>query len=466
MINLYRRAGIFIPKKYKNLKFYSKVKSNLIRRSKNYNSSDYTTTKFYAETSDFLIIPRYFPIKDYVECNIIDKYDRSEDILIEHNIKFRNDLQKRAAKHMMENESGVIELNPGTGKTVITIYMICERKKKSLILVHKDYLATQWRNRFLEHSNISKENIVRITSSNFKKAFQKPILIITDQTFLSMINRNKEEFLKELNKANIGIFISDECHTSSGAPSFSQCALRVPAKINYGLSATPYRFDGNSDIINYHLGKVFTDESTEGTMPAKVTAILTDYKIDIPYRKKYIWWEGEFQRSRYLNLLRKSKNVISIAKGVLNKFKNSKKILFMSERINLIDQLYKWLNSPSKGKFIGGSKDSELEKSIIFSTPGKVRDGVDVPDIDCLIMTSPISNIKQMCGRATRQHEGKETPIIIDMVDYGCSEMSGSFYRRLDFYETKEWEINFLLYYKNKLIKIDEEQVLEILMGI
>ena len=99
-----------------------------------------------------------------------------------------------------------------------------------------------------------------------------------------------------------------------------------------------------------------------------------------------------------------------------------------------------------KSKFIAGSSLDELEKQISFSTPGKIRDGIDVPWKDSLLITSPVKNIEQLCGRITRTYPGhdKKTPIVLDMVDIGCNNIKSSFWSRVDYYKSKDWKINYL----------------------
>jgi superfamily II DNA or RNA helicase len=254
-----------------------------------------------------------------------------EIINITHNITPRGETQERAIDYMLKNEKGILQLSPGVGKTVISIYMIAQRKRKSLILVHRDSLADQWRERFLQFTNLKTEDISRLTSAKFEDALQKPIIISTTQTFISLLKRKRKDFLIALNDAKIGIFIADEVHTSVGAPTFSECSIHMPSKYTYGLSATPYRYDGNGDIIEYHLGPIFVDEDTEGTMDARVSVFLLNYDIDTPARRKYIWWGGEFQRSRYLNMMKKSKPFQEAIRGLLNKLKDDRNLLCMVE---------------------------------------------------------------------------------------------------------------------------------------
>ena len=466
MIECIKRSGILIPRSFDNTEAYVKIKEELSRRTQSYDRSNYTYNIFYIESEKFLLIPRNFPLKKYMfDFDIKNHQHEGANINIQHNITPRGKIQKRAIDYMLIHNNGILQLAPGVGKTVISIYLIADRRKKSIILVHRDTLAEQWKDRFIEFTNLKDDDVARLSSTTFVDDFKKPIIISTTQTFISLLKRKREEFLVALNDAKIGVFIADEVHTSVGAPTFSECSIHIPAKCTYGLSATPYRFDGNGDIIEYHLGPVYADEDTEGTMDARVTVLLLNYDIDTPVRTKYIRWGGEFQRSRYLNMITKSKPFQEAIRGLLMKLKDNRNLLCMLERIKLIDQLYDWLPSDSKSKFCGSAQNDQLHFKSTFATPGKCRDGVDAPHKDCVIMTSPISNVEQLTGRVVREKEGKQTPIIIDMVDYGCRDMSRTFYSRKNFYEKKEWPVQYLVFANNELKPTDEHTALEIIEG-
>jgi superfamily II DNA or RNA helicase len=451
-----KRSGLLIPREYKDRDFYKRIKEKLTRRNKAYQYSHATTYTFFEESEKFLLVPRYFPLQEYGYFEYENHQHEGIPISIEHHIEPRNEQQMAAMDYMVNFDKGIIQLSPGVGKTVISIYMIAERKLKSAIFVHRDALADQWRERFLQFTNLKNDDIARVRSSSFQDDLDKPITIFTVQTFKSLLTRYKKEFLTKLHESNIGIFIGDEVHTTVGAPTFSECSIHMPSKYTYGLSATPYRWDGNGDIIEYHLGKVYTGQSSADTMKPKVTVLLLDYQIDTPYRAKYIHWDGEFQRARYLNLIKKSKPFLLSIKGLLARLKNDRNMIIMAERIKLIDELYKWLNHDSKGNFSGSAKSDQLDYQITFTTPGKCRDGVDAPWKDCLIMTSPISNVEQAIGRIIRTKEDKKEPIVIDMVDYGCKRIANTFRSRLNYYKDKEYEIRYLLFKDKVLREIDE----------
>jgi superfamily II DNA or RNA helicase len=467
MIECIRRSGLLIPRSFENTETYVKIKEELTRRTQSYDRSNYTYNMFYIESEKFLLIPRNFPLHKYIfSLSIKPHQHEGAEINIQHNITPRGEAQKRAIDYMLSNNNGILQLAPGVGKTVIAIYMIADRKKKSLILVHRDSLADQWRDRFKQFTNLQDEDISRLTSTTFIDDFQKPIIISTTQTFLSLLKRKREDFLVALNDAKIGIFIADEVHTSVGAPTFSECSIHMPSAYTYGLSATPYRYDGNGDIIEYHLGPIFSDEDATGTMDARVSVFLLDYKIDTPYRTKYIRYGGEFQRSRYLNLMLKSKPFQEAIRGLLSRLKDSHNLICMVERIKLIDDLYDWIPSNDKSKFCSSAKNDQLEYKVTFATPGKCRDGVDAPRKDCVITTSPISNIEQLTGRVVREIPGKQTPAIVDMVDYGCREISRTFYGRKTFYEKKGWPIQYFVFANNELKPTDEHTAIEIIEGV
>lgn len=465
-MHVLKRSGLLIPKKYANSETYVRVKENLERRTRSYNNSTSVINIFYSESEKFLLVPRNFPLHKYTFGLEIDNYQHEgKPIEIEHSITPRSEVQKRAIAFMTMHDCGVIELSPGVGKTVITIYVIAEKKVKSLILVHRDSLADQWRERFLSFTNLEDGDVARLTGSGYEEQLKKPIIIATVQSFISLLKRKREKFLTELNEANIGMFVADEVHTSVGAPTFSECSIHMPSKYTFGLSATPYRFDGNGDIIQYHLGEIFSDEDSEGTMEARITVVLIDYEIDKARSAAYIRWGGAFQRARYLNQLKKSKPFMAALKGLLSRLKKDRNILCMVERIKLIDELYDWIDHPSKSKFCGSAKMDTLEQEVTFTTPGKCRDGIDAPWKDCVIMTSPISNINQLAGRVVRTKEGKKTPAIIDMVDYGCEDMKRTFHTRKEFYEKKKWPVQYTIFKNNKLSLIDEDVAMEIIRG-
>lgn len=476
MITLTKTSGICIPRQYENDRFYIEIKHHLVRTSKDYQKSTFTTNHYYLEGANVLKIPRFFPVNNYLkDFEIVTKINPGQDIQINHNITPRDDLQRNVIQYMLTNSNGIIQAEPGSGKTIVSVYAVATLKKKSFILVHRDSLVEQWRGPgtkekpqgFLAFSDILDSQIGRLNSSNFKDVLSnKSIIIATDQMFVSLLKSKREEFLIELNNANIGLFLGDEVHTTVGAPTFAECSIHIPTPKVFGLSATPYRWDGNIDIIKYHLGEVYVPEGESSTMDARVTVLLFDFGF-LPKSYRYIYWGGFFQKSRYLTILKNSKIFMNIAVSLVNKFVDDKrKILFVGERIKLLETLIKQCKSPDKGIFVAGSDLAEIEKEVTYTTPHKSRDGVDYVSKDCLIMSSPIGNVEQMSGRTLRPKPGKSQPIIIDLVDIGVKPIRETFFSRFDFYRSKNWDIKYIFITKDgKNNQISEDQAIQIIKG-
>lgn len=471
-MKIIRNSGIVISKAI-GLNNIKKIKESLTRITPSYQNSPSVTIKFYLENEEAIKVPRYFPIDDFVDFEINDVRKDGDNIDIKHNIVLRDDLQINACNYMKCSRSGIIKAAPGSGKTVITICAICEIGKKALILVHRDSLVDQWIGPgtpekiqgFLGHTSIDKNDIGRLTSSNFKECLKKSIIIATDQTFISLLKRNRTEFLEALRDSKIGVLISDECHTTTGAPTFSECSIHIPTYRTFGLSATPSRADGTFDIMEYHLGKLWVPEGKATTMDGKVTVVLFNSGV-IPKSTRYIYWAGLFQRSRYLKILKNSPIFMNICSQLISKFYDEgRNLLVVGERIKLLEELLNKVNREDSGMFIGSSKLDKIKNRITYTTPGKSRDGVDYVEKDCLIMTSPIGNIDQMTGRTLRVKEEKKTPIIIDMVDIGVPEIKRTFFSRFNFYKSKKWAMQYIHFRENEITKLKEEDVSQILHG-
>ena len=453
-------SSIEIPGSVRNAFWVSHVLNSLTRTQKSYNDPDVTETlTFYEVKNDKIKIPRLYDLTNYgVELNY--QKTEGEDIVINNVFNPRNELQVEGVKYFCENDSGILKLNPGEGKTIISIMAICKLKKKSIIFVHKDSLVSQWKERFLQASDIKEEDIGILDTSKYLDVIRKPIVIGTVQTMNSMIKKYST-LEEDFRNANFGIGIWDECHTTGGAPLFSKSIYYIPCKKCFGLSATPSRSDHNDDIIGMHLGKVVEPEGKSDTLKPRVVMTYFDFLVMSTFRY-YINYgfpdkEGnrqtyaQFDKNRYLSMLtsKKQKRYIKTVHKIIDIiYKKGRNILVLCDRIKIIDALAAGFPQEDVGFFLprtGKDRDSHLHRKIVFSTPGSARDGTDNPELDCLILATPLGNLDQAIGRVTRMKSGKSQPIVIDIVDSGCEEMLkwGNYRKRQ--YEQKKQESGWML---------------------
>jgi len=401
------------------------------------------------------MIPRYYDVNKMGH-QVIDYLPEGDLIDFKFKREWRNDLQREGFRMLTEYNHGILKLPPGEGKTVISIGAICAIGKKTIIFTHKDSLITQWRDRFIEHSNITEDDIGILRTDKCRDLLKKPIVLSTVQTMVSMIDRipDIEQVLLD---AKFGLGIWDECHTTTGAPQYSRTAMHVPCRRVFGLSATPGRADQNHDVIWKHLGGVYAPEGVSKTMPPKV--IMMHFSHGTKYAERYIYWGiadkngntkeryARFDTTRYFSILKSAKNTkyIPMMKKIAKKvYDADRTTLFISDRIIILDKVSKAVPKHDVGFFIPRSKDkrdSELLKKFVFSTPGSSRDGTDRPEFDCLIMANWLSNIEQAAGRISRYLPNKQEPVVFDCVDTDYAETRDRAEGRKEFYLSKGWTV-------------------------
>jgi superfamily II DNA or RNA helicase len=119
-------------------------------------------------------------------------------------------------------------------------------------------------------------------------------------------------------------------------------------------------------------------------------------------------------------------NIIELSEEPIIKFR---KLLFLSNRIDhlkriesmLIKYDNRWNNLI--GYYIGGMKEKKLKESekkpLILATFEMASEGLDIPDLDTLILATPKSSITQSIGRILRlqAHQRNYIPTVYDIVD-------------------------------------------------
>ncbi len=449
---LRKSSAIEIPESERNTFWVSQILNQLTRTQRRFDNPDVVDTLIFYECRNGIIkIPRLFKIM-----NSDIQYDTcvtdGEHIDIEFKAELRNELQRESVKYLCTHDDGILKLNPGEGKTVISIASICEMKKKAIIFVHKDSLVTQWKERFLQFSTIKDEDIGILETSKYLDIIKKPIVIGTVQTMGNMIKKYPM-LQSDFYKANFGIGIWDECHTTGGAQLFSRSIYYIPARKCFGLSATPGRADHNDDITGMHLGKVYEPEGVSDTLKPRIVMTYFDtgvmqkfaYYINYGFPDK----NGErqkfplFDKNRYLTMLNSKKlttYVRTLHKIIDVLYKKGRNILTLVDRLKLIDSISKGFPQEDVGYFLprtGKERDNQLKRKLVFSTPGSARDGTDNPTLDCLVLATPVGNLDQAIGRVCRKKEGKPVPIVIDIVDSGCKDMVKKAEYRKNYYLEK-----------------------------
>jgi len=115
----------------------------------------------YRESPNKIYVPRFYGIDTYGEPDAI-KISDGEDTDVNFEGELR-DFQKPIVKKYIEcaktKGGGLLEIHCGAGKTVMALKIISELKKKTLVIVHKEFLLQQWTeriNQFLPTAKVGK----------------------------------------------------------------------------------------------------------------------------------------------------------------------------------------------------------------------------------------------------------------------------------------------------------------------
>ena len=322
------------------------------------------------------------------------------------------------------NGNGVLCLPCGQGKTCTALAIAAKMKRKTIIIVHKEFLANQWRDRI--HQFCPGSKIGRIQGDCFDTDGEFVIAMI--QT-LCVRDHDPEQF------SCFGMLIVDESH-HIGAPAFCKTMFKVFPEFTLGLTATPDRKDGLTKLLYWFLGKQFYS-MTQSTSDVNTIRIDFDHPS---YRAGPILTRfGKISMAHMVNhIVELHERNELILMHVKNAIERNRRILILSDRRGHCEWFYDQLGDDVSGLYLGGMSEEKQEKAsqkqVIVATFSLAYEGLDIPELDTLFLVTPHSDVKQAVGRITRTSGTKE---VYDVVD-NWSVFSGMFYRRKKSTEVEE----------------------------
>ena len=355
-------------------------------------------------------------------------------------ISFKGDLREEQKpieevylKNAYENGGGIISLRCGGGKTVLSLHIISVLKVKTLVVVHKDFLMTQWRDRILEF----------LPGARIGKIQQNTIDIEDKDIVLAMVQSLSMKEYDEGTFDSFGLVVYDECH-HLGAEVFQKSMAKVASKYSLGLSATPKRKDGLTKVFEWFIGPIVFSQKTKNEDYAEVQLIPFESE-DILYNKVELNFRREPCMPKMINNICNYLPRTQMIVDLIKKYNQQKRtILILSDRRGHLQTLYDLLSDYSRGFYVGGMKPNELRESqtkdILLATFSMASEGMDIPSLDTVILSSPKSDVEQSVGRIFRKKacDRKFHPLIIDIQDEFSSfekqcQKRITFYRKMNF---------------------------------
>lgn len=407
-------------------------------------ASDPVRFPLFRSSDTELILPKYYGLERFgVPSNSAD-YFHCDDSGGGGRVAFIGQLrpvQESVVSSFLERArdpkvaGGIITLPCGGGKTVVALKIASDLACKTLIVVHKEFLLSQWRERI---EQFMPDASVGLVKAGVTDTHGRDVVLASLQS-LSMKSYDADTF------SEFGFLIVDECHRV-GTEVFSRALFKTTFRYSLGLSATPERKDGMTRAIVYHLGPQvpllqFDDSVSSSTGNDRVVRVrVVRFSSDArEYAREEVIHrrvaDGRMKSSPCISRMitnvcdfePRTAFVVKLISDVLASAPD-RRVLVLSDRKSQLQNVHDLLVAKGieVGFYWGGMKNSELKASasrrVICATFPYAAEGMDIPELDTLVLASPKTDVVQSCGRITRFRPDSATtntnnPLVIDVVD-------------------------------------------------
>lgn len=325
---------------------------------------------------------------------------------------------QRAAVDALERvRQGVVVIPCGGGKTRVGMGAISRLEMQTLILVHTLDLADQWMSELREQLGIDAglvgDGVARVA----------PVTVAVIQTLVRWERSDLDAFL-----ARFGLVIVDEAHHVA-ASTFHAIVDRAPARYRLGLTATPEREDGLSQLLGLFLGETLCAVTHEELVAAGVLAVPEIRSVPTSFTHPY---NGPDDYAPMLAAIASDaeRNRLIVA-NVVSEARAGHTCLVLSGRIDHCEALAHAVEAAGvsvavlTGSVKRGARRDALERaragklSVVIAT-SLADEGLDLPRLSRVFLAFPgraRGRTMQRLGRLMRPHPEKRDAALFDFVD-------------------------------------------------
>lgn len=364
-------------------------------------------------------------------------------------IKFRENLYENQymliediLERFIRDRTIIIDSEPGTGKTVISIYLATLLGVPIFATFNRRSLMSQWINTFKKFTNAK----ILVIDDKVYKLYKEDCL---PDVYICMYSRIS--LFNDIIIQDISCVIFDEIHLlcTREKPEFF---LKLRPNFCIGLSATPDREDNLNLIMNLIVG--VSKFGLMNNVPLEVMKINTNVEPEMIQNKI-----GGLDWSGVVNSQHSDQKRYSLLLKLIKEFnQKGKKILVLTSRRNFSVQLCKDVNEKLliKSDFLIGGKDVYHDSNVLVCSYQKGGVGFDEQmncvdysgvRLDLLILyfsTKSLPLLEQLVGRILRC----KNPKVVDLVDKGRI-FQNHFRERMKYYETKKLTLTEFTFVEN-----------------
>lgn len=385
---------------------------------------------FFQETQDALYLPRHFAEQKYGRA----AWEDEEDIQHLGNFPFTGSLRVLSdgtSQHeacavtlrMLRDHGGcILSLYTGAGKTTCALWIARQMGLKTAVVVHKDPLMTQWKERIEQFLPGARVGTLRGDASTVRDDDDFTLCMI--QSLLSP-TRSHEGLSK------FGLVILDEVHHVA-ARMFSRVFNKLSRPHMLGLSATVNRKDRLDSTFGWFIGPVsFKAELRDCDVNVRVVTHSTDVKVTLNKRQQVNF-------TQMITDLTQEESRNQLITDVLGNLGQRRGVLVLSDRRDHCKLLHGMCNEDAM-LLMGGVKNTAELHRLYFGTYSLMSEGVDIPHLDTLVMATPRADVKQSVGRILRGSGSNR--LVVDIVDK-LGPLFAQSRKRKQFYKASGFKLN------------------------
>lgn len=343
------------------------------------------------------------------------------------------DYQVGVLDEILPRTEGIVRIDTGWGKSFVAMKLIEETQLKTLIIVPRLNLLSQFKSDIKTYCGY---DCGVINGPTFDV---KNVTVATIQTL-------KKRDLSKI-KSYFGMIIADECHTYISDKGIKVIQSFNPLRL-YGMTATADRSDGQGEAIKFIFGDIIVDRKLPFSAPS----------VEVHRCLEEVW--GDTYASIIDNQVENINRNKLIAWITTKEMATGRKILVLTKRTIHYDYLCKLLPASSKcypiksnlkakekatqDALLGRLREGGKEFDVILGTFGLLSTGINIPALDTIIFAGDLKSsvlATQSVGRILRLFQGKKSPKIIDIDDVKSGILHNQARLRRQFYKSNEWEI-------------------------
>lgn len=402
-------------------------------------------------------VPRFYGLASF---GLPDVDERLEGVALGEAVRFASTLNSgqteahdATLRALRETVGGgaLLVRKPGGGKTVLALALAAALGRRTLVFSHKTDLLDQWRERIEQH--LPGATVGRI--QQHRVDVEADVVLATLQS-VALRDYDPALFSK------FGLAIFDEAH-HMGARHFFRVLSKVRPTYLLGLTATPERRDGLTELLYQGIGPVAHRDAGTDMERVHVTRLVytggTQREIKVRGMPCVPLMIGDLVKD-----LRRTR---LIADRVRALYADGRHTIVLSHQIahlhDICRELLTATTAPAAnggggaaasstralpeeavGYYIGSTPAKQRAlvrvRPVILATYSMAKEGLDIGRLDAEVLATPLGDVEQAVGRIQRPCADKQAPVLVDVVD-PFSIFQHTARKRKRFYESKNFEI-------------------------